>query len=151
MRNHTTSRWPGQGKMCLTRERLGGILPLTYGKGFFFAGIFAVYAGKTLSIKHREANTPNRHRDAKLRGFVPLALPGSARRRTRQFFVRRNLKRRCRTVAKAGNRVKIVLRCTECKQRNYQTNKNKKNTPERLELKKYCPFCRKHTLHTETK
>ncbi|MFG6372786.1 MAG: 50S ribosomal protein L33 [Oscillospiraceae bacterium] len=67
------------------------------------------------------------------------------------FFVRRNLKRRCRTVAKAGNRVKIVLRCAECKQRNYQTNKNKKNTPDRLELKKYCPFCRKHTVHNETK
>jgi large subunit ribosomal protein L33 len=29
--------------------------------------------------------------------------------------------------------------------------KNKKNTPERLELKKYCRFCRKHTLHNETK
>ena len=51
----------------------------------------------------------------------------------------------------AGNRVKITLRCSECKQRNYNTNKNKKNTPDRLELKKYCPFCRKHTVHNETK
>ena len=32
-------------------------------------------------------------------------------------------------MAKAGNRVKITLRCSECKQRNYNTNKNKKNTP----------------------
>ena len=31
------------------------------------------------------------------------------------------------------------------------TKKNKRNTTERLELNKYCPFCRKHTLHTETK
>ena len=31
------------------------------------------------------------------------------------------------------------------------TNKNKKNTPDRLELNKYCPFCRKHTVHNETK
>lgn len=31
-------------------------------------------------------------------------------------------------MAKAGNRVKITLRCSECKQRNYNTNKNKKNT-----------------------
>ncbi len=54
-------------------------------------------------------------------------------------------------MAKAGNRVKIVLRCSECKQRNYNTKKNKRNTTERLELNKYCPFCRKHTLHTETK
>ena len=48
-------------------------------------------------------------------------------------------------------RVKVTLACTECKQRNYNTVKNKKNTPDRLELNKYCPFCRKHTLHRETK
>lgn len=45
-------------------------------------------------------------------------------------------------MAKAGNRVKVVLRCSECKQRNYNTKKNKRNTTERLELNKYCPFCR---------
>ncbi|EAX47676.1 ribosomal protein L33 [Thermosinus carboxydivorans Nor1] len=45
----------------------------------------------------------------------------------------------------------ITLACTECKQRNYQTNKNKKNDPDRLELNKYCKFCKKHTLHKETK
>lgn len=48
-------------------------------------------------------------------------------------------------------RVKITLACTECKQRNYDTEKNKKNDPDRLELKKYCRFCRKHTLHKESK
>ena len=48
-------------------------------------------------------------------------------------------------------RVKVTLRCSECKQRNYNTMKNKKNDPDRLEMKKYCRFCRKHTLHTETK
>ncbi len=48
-------------------------------------------------------------------------------------------------------RVKITLRCNECKQRNYNTVKNKKNDPDRLEMNKYCPFCRKHTLHSETK
>lgn len=45
----------------------------------------------------------------------------------------------------------ITLNCTECKQRNYQTNKNKKNDPDRIELNKYCKFCKKHTLHKETK
>ena len=50
-----------------------------------------------------------------------------------------------------GMRVKITLRCNECKQRNYNTVKNKKNDPDRLEMKKYCPFCRKHTVHSETK
>lgn len=51
----------------------------------------------------------------------------------------------------ADARIKVVLRCGECKQRNYNTFKNKKNTTDKLELKKYCPFCRKHTLHQETK
>ena len=54
--------------------------------------------------------------------------------------------RRCRQM-----RVKITLACTECKQRNYNTKKNKKNDPDRLEMNKYCKFCRKHTLHKETK
>ena len=42
-------------------------------------------------------------------------------------------------MAKAGSRVKVTLRCAECKQRNYNTMKNKKNTTEKLELSKYCP------------
>ena len=53
-------------------------------------------------------------------------------------------------MAKNGARVRVTLRCNECKQRNYNTVK-KKNTTERLELNKYCRFCRKHTVHTETK
>jgi large subunit ribosomal protein L33 len=48
-------------------------------------------------------------------------------------------------------RVKVTLVCTECKQRNYDTKKNKKNDPDRLEMKKHCKFCRKHTLHKESK
>ena len=48
-------------------------------------------------------------------------------------------------------RTKITLACSECKQRNYNTFKEKKNTPDRVELSKYCRFCRKHTVHRETK
>ncbi|NLK52590.1 MAG: 50S ribosomal protein L33 [Syntrophomonadaceae bacterium] len=48
-------------------------------------------------------------------------------------------------------RVGVTLACTECKQRNYMSNKNKKNDPDRIEMKKYCKFCRTHTLHKETK
>ena len=48
-------------------------------------------------------------------------------------------------------RVGIILACTECKNRNYTTDKNKKNNPVRLEVNKYCPHCKKHTLHKETK
>ena len=45
----------------------------------------------------------------------------------------------------------ITLECTECKRRNYTTTKEKRNTPGRLEKKKYCKFGRKHTVHKETK
>ena len=48
-------------------------------------------------------------------------------------------------------RVKVTLVCTECKKRNYYTKKNKKNDPDRIELKKFCRFCRKHTTHKESK
>ncbi len=48
-------------------------------------------------------------------------------------------------------RIVITLACTECKERNYTTQKNRNNDPNRLELRKYCPRCRKHTLHRETK
>ena len=80
-------------------------------------------------------------------------VPGSGVTAGPGLFVpdRRNMKEVPKTMAKAGSRVKITLRCAECKQRNYNTNKNKKNTPDRLELNKYCPFCRKHTVHNETK
>lgn len=45
----------------------------------------------------------------------------------------------------------ITLACTDCKQRNYTTNKNKRNNPDRIELKKFCKFCKAQTLHKETK
>ena len=48
-------------------------------------------------------------------------------------------------------RVRVTLVCSECKQRNYDTKKNKKHDPDRIELKKYCRFCRKHTVHKESK
>jgi large subunit ribosomal protein L33 len=45
----------------------------------------------------------------------------------------------------------IQLACGECKRRNYTSTRNKKKQTERLEIKKYCRFCRRHTLHKETK
>lgn len=45
----------------------------------------------------------------------------------------------------------ITLQCTDCKNRNYMTTKNKKTKPERLGFSKYCRHCRKHTAHKETK
>lgn len=48
-------------------------------------------------------------------------------------------------------KVKVTLACTECKRRNYSTTKNKRTKPDRLEFRKYCRFCRTHTVHRETK
>ena len=45
----------------------------------------------------------------------------------------------------------ITLACTECKERNYITEKNRRNDPGRLELNKFCPRCRATRLHRETR
>ncbi|MBK9013301.1 MAG: 50S ribosomal protein L33 [Saprospiraceae bacterium] len=56
-----------------------------------------------------------------------------------------------------GNRILITLECTEQRKTDvpgisrYITEKNRKNTPDRLELKKYNPFMRKITIHREIK
>jgi large subunit ribosomal protein L33 len=54
-------------------------------------------------------------------------------------------------VAATDVRPKITLACQECKHRNYITKKNRRNDPDRLELKKYCPNCRCHQSHRETR
>ena len=54
-------------------------------------------------------------------------------------------------MAKLGNRQRKTLVCTECNEENYRTEKNVKNTTDRLELKKYCSKCQKHTIHKEKK
>jgi large subunit ribosomal protein L33 len=45
----------------------------------------------------------------------------------------------------------ITLACSECKRRSYTTTKNKTRTPNRLEMKKYCPFERVRTVHREVR
>ena len=45
----------------------------------------------------------------------------------------------------------IYLICQECKRKTYTADKNKRLHPERVEYKKYCRFCRKHTPHKEGK
>ena len=48
-------------------------------------------------------------------------------------------------------RDKIILACQDCKERNYDTTKNKRLHPERVEFRKDCPRSRQHTSHKETK
>ena len=45
----------------------------------------------------------------------------------------------------------IALKCPECNNKNYTTTKNRKNIQGKLEKNKYCPFCRKSTMHNEAK
>ncbi|MCX5715411.1 MAG: 50S ribosomal protein L33 [Candidatus Omnitrophica bacterium] len=45
----------------------------------------------------------------------------------------------------------ITFECPQCKNRTHTSWKNKKKTPDRLELSKYCKFCKKHTAHKEIK
>ncbi|HUF37677.1 MAG TPA: 50S ribosomal protein L33 [Anaerolineales bacterium] len=52
---------------------------------------------------------------------------------------------------KKGIRVIVTLECTECRERNYTSEKSRRNDPGRIELLKYCARERKHTLHRETK
>ena len=60
-------------------------------------------------------------------------------------------------MAKKGNRVQVILECTEHKNSGlpgmsrYITTKNRKNTTERLELKKYNSIMKKQTVHKEIK
>jgi large subunit ribosomal protein L33 len=54
-------------------------------------------------------------------------------------------------MAKSGVRVAITLACTECRRRNYQTTKSKRNTPDRVEFNKFCRWCGQHTAHRETR
>ena len=54
-------------------------------------------------------------------------------------------------MAKKADRIIIYLACTECKERNYTSSKNKRNDPGRLEFNKFCPRCRQHRAHRETK
>ncbi|SDD45892.1 50S ribosomal protein L33 [Actinokineospora iranica] len=54
-------------------------------------------------------------------------------------------------MASTDVRPKITLACESCKHRNYITKKNRRNDPDRLEMKKFCPNCKTHKLHKETR
>jgi large subunit ribosomal protein L33 len=54
-------------------------------------------------------------------------------------------------MAKKEDRIIITLACTECRERNYTTTKNRRNDPDRLEFNKFCPRCRRHRLHREVR
>ena len=54
-------------------------------------------------------------------------------------------------MARGDVRIAVTLACEDCKRRNYQTKKSKRNNPDRISLRKYCKWCRRHTGHRETR
>ena len=76
--------------------------------------------------------------------LLPRAMGITEGKRGRE--VKENVK-----MAAKGAREPITLECTECKRRNYMTEKNKKKNTDRLEIVKYCKYCKKRTTHKETK
>lgn len=78
--------------------------------------------------KHKKITAPNRAGAGSLKGVTAL--------KKRRFGSMREI---------------VILACSECKRRNYTTTKNKKTMTGKLEIKKYCKFDKKHTLHKETK
>jgi large subunit ribosomal protein L33 len=70
------------------------------------------------------------------------------------FLARRQLDHDLRSaphMARGDVRIAVTLACEDCKRRNYQTNKSKRNNPDRISLRKYCKWCRRHTGHRETR
>jgi large subunit ribosomal protein L33 len=54
-------------------------------------------------------------------------------------------------MARGEVRIAVTLACEECKRRNYQTTKNRRNDPDRIEMRKFCRSCGQHTPHKETR
>ncbi len=54
-------------------------------------------------------------------------------------------------MARNDKRIQVTLACEACKRRNYITTKNKMNDRERIVMKKFCSWDRRHTLHKETR
>ncbi len=54
-------------------------------------------------------------------------------------------------MARGDVRIAVTLACEECKRHNYQTNKSKRNNPDRIEMKKYCRWCGGQRQHKETR
>src|SRR5919112_205496 len=98
------------------------------------------------------------HRARPLRGQrrrVMRATLGAVTRPGRVVFLSRVVGRPDltteRRMARGDVRIAVTLACEECKRRNYQTNKSKRNNPDRITLRKYCKWCRRHTGHRETR
>jgi large subunit ribosomal protein L33 len=101
-----------------------------------------VEVGETGAVDGRHGHRRLRRRGGTLR--IRCILPDRRR-------LRRPGSEESPPVAKTGVRVAVTLACQDCKRRNYQTQKSKRNSPDRIEFSKYCSWCGKHTAHKETR
>jgi large subunit ribosomal protein L33 len=114
------------------------------------AGVRLLESGLLAGVEIGEAGAVNGrqgHRRLRRRGGalqIPCILPDRRR-------LRRPGSEESPEVAKTGVRVLVTLACQDCKRRNYQTQKSKRNSPDRIEFSKYCRWCGKHTAHRETR
>ena len=114
---------------------------LSFSRGAVRRGSLGVHAGS------RSARTVRREPGKRARLLRPRAWAGF-------FFAQGRLSTTTQgflIMARGDVRIAITLACEECKHRNYQTNKSKRNNPDRVTLRKYCRWCRKHTSHRETR
>ena len=80
-----------------------------------------------------------------------LSFPPTARAEPRFFVARRKPPEVLERMARGEVRIAVTLACETCKRRNYQTNKNRRNDPDRIEMRKFCRWCGRHTAHKETR
>ena len=90
--------------------------------------------------------------------YIGIKITGSSRGartrellRNRQILSRYGAEEHCKMARRGEVRILITLGCTDCRERTYNSSKNRRNDPQRLELNKFCPRCRKHTMHREVR
>ncbi|HXR61882.1 MAG TPA: 50S ribosomal protein L33 [Solirubrobacterales bacterium] len=83
---------------------------------------------------------------------MALSLPQPRALGPRFFFCNDYLRHGTREkMARGDVRIAVTMACEDCKRRNYQTNKSRRNTPDRIEMRKFCRWCGRHTPHKETR
>ena len=133
-----------QSKLALSFPGEAPVKKLKVGQGAVFTALRGVTAWRFILEAYRRGQRLAlffRSPRAWGRGFFsvrPPASDGSTRRLGRGDMA-------------SDVRIGVTLACEECKRRNYETNKSRRNTPDRIEMRKFCRWCGRHTPHKETR
>ena len=101
--------------------------------------------------RHTPRSSVQRSWPIAIRPPLPKRYPSSPTSRRSGVFLcppahsRTPTSRSTPSMARGDVRIAVTLACEDCKRRNYQTNKSKRNNPDRITLRKYCNWCRRHT------